>query len=272
MHPYRLAIAITFGCALPLGAQAPTSWNLRVPLDSAEVTVQVSARVASVVVVAPTGTFLRAFDGPAPIARWAEEIAALAGTVEAMKPAALRDPRRADQPEYRVAHTTTAETPFVLTGGNGAWDFALPLRREQFDALLAALEGRRSAGVVDANAPRAGGVPSGTATAPGAFLEFQVDQPAAPGSRPPYAAFPPDLRGSGLRGTVRMQFVIDGTGVVRPSSIRYIGATIPLLAPPNPLFARAARDALLAAVFRPAQKDGRGVAQLVMQDFVFERE
>src|SRR5436189_6129174 len=74
--------------------------------------------------------------------------------------------------------------------------------------------------------------------------------------------YPPELRGSGISQNVRLMFIVDSTGKVRPSSVRLIGAA-------HPAFAKIAITSLLAAEFRPAARHGQPVPSYMFQDFGF---
>lgn len=74
--------------------------------------------------------------------------------------------------------------------------------------------------------------------------------------------YPSALRASGIEGTVGAEFVVTESGRADVSSLRIMSAT-------NEAFAEAVRRALPRMRFRPARMGGRGVAQLVQQQFVF---
>ena len=69
----------------------------------------------------------------------------------------------------------------------------------------------------------------------------------------PLPAYPELLRQAGVQGRVVLEAVVDTTGRVLVSSIRVIAAT-------NPGFVVPARQALIAALFRPARLGGKPVA------------
>jgi len=89
-----------------------------------------------------------------------------------------------------------------------------------------------------------------------------VERAAAPlpGTRPP--RYPEALRAGGVEGSAVLRFVVDTAGRVEPGSVHVVRAE-------HPLFAEAARGALAAARFRPAEVAGRPVRQLVEQAFAF---
>jgi TonB family protein len=254
-------------------------WRLHVPLDSGAVLVAVTSRSASVEIIAPTGTFFQAFATPAPLAAWADAAERLAGPLPsapadtnggspsperyASAPLAPeRDPAtRFDLTDFVLTREHGGVRPaYRLTGSNGAWSFALRLDPEQAAALLAALRGRAEGGARRYETPRF----RETTGPEGAWLGAEVDRVVRPGIRPPRPVFPVVLQGTGTAGSVRLSFIVESTGLVRPSSIRLIGKT-------HPALARAARDALASAVYEPAQFRGRHVAQHVIQDFQFRQ-
>jgi TonB family protein len=74
--------------------------------------------------------------------------------------------------------------------------------------------------------------------------------------------YPPALRASGIEGIVAAEFVVTESGRADAGSLRIISAT-------NEAFVESVRRALPRMRFRPATIDGRTVAQLVRQQFVF---
>lgn len=95
------------------------------------------------------------------------------------------------------------------------------------------------------------------------FTAEQVDVPAALDSATmPRVAYPPSLRATGMSGVVVAEFVVDTTGSVEPETFSAISAT-------DPLFAGAVRAAVVGASFRPAQRKGQRVRQLVRLPFEF---
>jgi TonB family protein len=174
--------------------------------------------------------------------------------------------RRFDLTEYRLTRLGADSAPdHLLSGTNGAWGFALRVSAAQLAALLGALRGEPTAGAVPYEYPREGRTPAEhTPMVTGAYLESQTTRPSGMGSPPPRPAFPAALVGRGVAGSVRLQFVVEADGRVRPSSVRLIGKA-------HPALAGAARDALLAARFRPAVLAGRPVPQLTTQSFDFSQ-
>ena len=82
----------------------------------------------------------------------------------------------------------------------------------------------------------------------------------------PKPVYPDSLRRAGIRGRVRMQYVVDSLGVVDPASVR---STTSEPTPADVVLAAAARAAILAGRYRPALFDGRTVAQKVFEEFIF---
>ena len=94
------------------------------------------------------------------------------------------------------------------------------------------------------------------------YLSNQVDTPvrARPGS--PAPEYPADLRKQGVKGEVRIAFVVDTFGRVEPGSMRLQMST-------DRRFATAVLTALPNMRFIPAEIGGRKVKQLVQQPFTF---
>ncbi len=260
---------------------AVRSWRLRLQLDSGEVRIAVSDELATLAVTAPSGSFQLAFDDSDPLAQWA--LAAAILPVPALEPrpgggtprqfrfqsARLVQPgdtaTRSTDTEFSLTRVSadTADA-YMLSGTNGAWTFAFPLSRARADDLFAALEGVQMPGVARFDPPQRGRTPAeDTPDVSGAYVEAdRLDRGAQFLNRSPRPTYPEELYDTGIKGTVRLLYVVDTTGTVRPQSIRLIGRA-------HPLLALSARAALLKASFRPAELGGRFVAQLVTQDFVF---
>lgn len=92
-------------------------------------------------------------------------------------------------------------------------------------------------------------------------LAAEVDQPVAV-LEPGILRYPPRLQALGISGRVIVEFVVDTTGAVEGASLRVRVST-------QPEFEEAARAAILATRFRPAQVRGRPVRQLASQAVVF---
>jgi TonB family protein len=78
----------------------------------------------------------------------------------------------------------------------------------------------------------------------------------------PLPVYPELLRQAGVQGEVLLEAVVDTTGRVLASSIVIIAAT-------HPGFVAAARQALLATLFRPAMVGGRAVQTRVRIPYAF---
>ena len=74
--------------------------------------------------------------------------------------------------------------------------------------------------------------------------------------------YPEALRRAGIDGTVVLQFTVDTTGRVDPSTIKVVSSA-------HELFTQAAREALNGFRFRPAQVGGRHVPALAQMPFEF---
>jgi TonB family protein len=74
--------------------------------------------------------------------------------------------------------------------------------------------------------------------------------------------YPDLLRQAGVQGRVVLEAVVDTTGHVQATSIQVVTAT-------NPGFVAAARQALLATLFRPAMVGGRPIRILVRIPYEF---
>lgn len=71
----------------------------------------------------------------------------------------------------------------------------------------------------------------------------------------PVFKYPPVLAGIGMDGRVQLQFVVDTSGLVEPTSIVVLSGT-------HPAFVEAAKAGILEARFRPARLGPRAVRQL----------
>ncbi len=69
-------------------------------------------------------------------------------------------------------------------------------------------------------------------------------------------SYPPALKRAGVTGSVQLEFVVDATGAVEPSSVKVVIAT-------NDELAEAAKTAVSDLRFRPGVKDGRPVRSTV---------
>lgn len=75
--------------------------------------------------------------------------------------------------------------------------------------------------------------------------------------------YPEPLRAAGVTGGVLLEYVIQRTGRVEPTSVRVIASD-------HPAFSRSAREAILRARFTPARRAGQTVAVLVRQSIRFQ--
>ena len=96
------------------------------------------------------------------------------------------------------------------------------------------------------------------------YTAEQVDVAArSDGEHPVTPAYPDSLRRARIPGEALVEFVVDTTGHVEIETLSVVSAT-------HPAFGRAARDAIHAAAFTPAQRQGRLVRQLVQLPVRFE--
>ena len=101
-----------------------------------------------------------------------------------------------------------------------------------------------------------GGAQPGTAGTPG-IPEYNAEVITAPLPR-----YPDLLRQAGVQGRVVLEAIVDTTGRVLAQSILVVSAT-------NPGFVAAARQALLASLFRPARVGGKAVPTRVRIPYEF---
>jgi len=98
---------------------------------------------------------------------------------------------------------------------------------------------------------------------PRAFFVDQVDRPVVPIAGSP--RYPNDLRQRGISGCVLVQFVVDTIGRADMSTFRVLKAS-------HSEFAQAVRVGLPTVRFRPAERHGLKVRQVVEQPFTFTIE
>jgi TonB family protein len=77
--------------------------------------------------------------------------------------------------------------------------------------------------------------------------------------------YPDSLRGVGIEGVVVLEFVIDTTGHVEPSSITVIES-------PHPVLVDIAKDAVLVSVYSPGRREGVPVAVRVRESLTFRNQ
>jgi TonB family protein len=92
--------------------------------------------------------------------------------------------------------------------------------------------------------------------------ELEVDRPVQLVEQPS-VGYPSALAEAGVAGRVELEFVVDTLGRVEPRSVRTLAST-------QPEFEAAARRAVLASRFRPAQWRGQAVRQRARQSIRFQ--
>ena len=259
----RAAAAALLTIPSSLHAQQARARHFRVPLDSGAVHVAVTSRAASVTVVAPTGTFLKAFSTDAALTAWANAAAALPrDSAASLSSESDRSPN--DVTDVQLIRVDGDSLRYRLDATNSAWTASLPVAPAQAAMLFAVLRGDSAAGATPLN--NATVTSSGEGDRPdefGAWITAQLDRDAMPKRAPRSPKYPSSLRGSGVSGTVRLWFLVDSTGRVQPSSIRLLGKAAPALAV-------AARDEMLRMAFDPARRKGKPVSQILIQEFVYD--
>lgn len=97
-----------------------------------------------------------------------------------------------------------------------------------------------------------------------AFTADQVELAVSPlPGFAPLPAYPDSLRDAGVGGRVVAEFVVDEHGRVAAETFGIVSST-------HPLFANAVREAITAARFSPAYREGHVVRQVVQLPVVFE--
>lgn len=99
------------------------------------------------------------------------------------------------------------------------------------------------------------------------YSPSELDQPAKLSSTEMTArllarSYPAALQRAGITGTVQVQFVVDHTGKVEPSSIKVLSSTVPALA-------EAAKGIVPEIRFRPGQLKGQAVSSVVLLPIVY---
>lgn len=97
--------------------------------------------------------------------------------------------------------------------------------------------------------------------APGFFVSVEVDDPALVLSQPT-PRYPAALQSAGVSGHVELEYVVDSSGHAEPASVRVLTTS-------HAAFVEAAKEAILAGVYRPARYRGSIVRQQVRQRVVF---
>jgi protein TonB len=93
------------------------------------------------------------------------------------------------------------------------------------------------------------------------FLTSQLDDPAQRISGPP-PRYPPVMASAGIAGSVDLQYIIDTTGHVEPSSLKVLAKT-------HDAFVEPAKEAVVKGVYKPARYKGEPVRQQVQQRISF---
>ncbi|MHB8837729.1 MAG: energy transducer TonB [Gemmatimonadaceae bacterium] len=78
----------------------------------------------------------------------------------------------------------------------------------------------------------------------------------------PSPVYPETLRAAHVEGEALLRYLVNPAGEVNTDSIRVVAAT-------HPLFAAAARTALLNRNYSPALQDGRPAGQWIQERFLF---
>ncbi|MHB1297461.1 MAG: energy transducer TonB [Gemmatimonadaceae bacterium] len=101
-----------------------------------------------------------------------------------------------------------------------------------------------------------------------AFEQPQLDVPpkvASPEmtSRLLARSYPAALKRAGVTGTVNVEFVVDATGKVEPSSLKIVDSTSPELA-------AAAKSVVPEIKFKPGERQGKAVRSIVVLPIVYK--
>lgn len=96
-----------------------------------------------------------------------------------------------------------------------------------------------------------------------AFSVLDVDEEVERHEWSAAPLYPPELLAQGAEGVVFAVFVVDTTGLVDSTSVRFLSS-------PHPMFTMSVRDALNQMHFKPAVRSGAKVRQLVEQHFRFQ--
>ena len=247
--------------------------RLRINLDSAMILVEVTGVAASVELIAPCGTFVDPYPSDTTLAHWADLAAVLPPPVpDSTSPdnhryaaVALGGAKRG--PLYNttlklIRLDSATSSSFLLRSTNTAWGCEVRLEPAQAVAFFGALRGQAAGGAIPYDWPSAGKGEKGRPDVSGAWVGPALDRQVEVKGSSIGLSYPKEFRGTGIAEKVRLGFIVDSTGKVRPSSVRLIGT-------PRPAFALAAMRGLLAAEYRPAERQGRPVPTFVVQDFGF---
>ncbi|HET8625100.1 MAG TPA: energy transducer TonB [Gemmatimonadales bacterium] len=96
-----------------------------------------------------------------------------------------------------------------------------------------------------------------------AFSVLEVDEEVERHEWSAAPLYPPELLAQGAEGVVFATFVVDTTGLVDSTSVRFLTSS-------HPMFTSSVRDALNQMHFKPAVRRGEKVRQLVEQHFRFQ--
>jgi TonB family protein len=96
-----------------------------------------------------------------------------------------------------------------------------------------------------------------------AFSVLEVDEEVERHEWSAAPLYPPELLAKGAEGVVFAIFVVDTTGLVDSTSVRFLSS-------PHPMFTSSVRSALTQMHFKPAVRSGIKVRQLVEQHFRFQ--
>jgi hypothetical protein len=247
--------------------------RLRINLDSAMILVEVTDVAATVELIAPCGTFVDPYASDTTLAHWADLAEVL--------PPPVPDSTSPDNHRYGAAalggakkgplYNTTfklvrldsaTSSRFLLRSTNTAWGCEVRLEPAQAAAFFGALRGQAAGGAIPYDWPSSGKGEKGRPDVSGAWVGPALDRQVEVKGSSIGLSYPKEFRGSGIAEKVRLGFIVDSTGKVRPSSVRLIGT-------PRPAFALSALRTLLTSEFRPAEREGRPVPTFEMQDFQF---
>jgi TonB family protein len=156
-----------------------------------------------------------------------------------------------------------APTPSIPTPTFPALPPIPPLKLEPFPLGASALRASSMVRSLAAEMTRSGAMelPGSEPQGDSIFTTLEVDRPPelAQEVRPRY---PDELRETGLTGMVQLEYVIASSGRIDKATMQVQTST-------HPAFSRTAIDALLAARFRPALRNGRPVPVRVQQTIRF---
>jgi protein TonB len=94
------------------------------------------------------------------------------------------------------------------------------------------------------------------------FFDFQVEKQVAPAPGSAQPTYPEPLRVARVAGEVLAQFAVDTMGVVDLETFKVLAST-------DPWFTSSVYDAMSRMRFKPAEKGGQKVRELVQQPYAF---